>query len=128
MTPNEIIDYCLTKTGAYLDYPFPNTVTVKVEKRIFAHVFVLKGVDTLTLKCDLEAGMFYRQLYPDVIVRGYHCPPIQQPYFNTMPINGVLSDEILLEMIDHSYKTTVCKLPKYVQQRLQEQEKQKELL
>ena len=62
-------------------------------------------------------GEFYRQLYPDVIVRGYHCPPVQQPYFNTFPINEI-SDELIHEMADHSYVTVVGKLPKYKQKNL----------
>ena len=119
MTPAEIIAYCLKKPGAYLDYPFgPNSTILKVRKRIFAQVFTLRGVDSLTLNCDRMNGEFYRTLYPDIVVRGYHCPPVQQPFFNTMPLNGVIEDAVLKEMIDHSYATVVKKLPKYLQKEL----------
>lgn len=74
----------------------------------------------MTFNCDAMTGEFYRSLFPGVVVRGYHCPPVQQPYFNTLPINGEVPDELILEMADHSYKTVMGKLPKYVQKRLLE--------
>ena len=120
-TPQELIKYCLSKSGAYIDHPFGlDSEIIKVEKKIFAQVFKLKGIDTLTLKRDAVTGQFYRQMFPDVVVRGYHCPPVQQPYFNTFPLDGSVPDEIILEMIDHSYEVVVSKLPKYLQKELNE--------
>lgn len=125
MTSQEIIDYCLCKKGAYLDYPFgPDSTIVKVGKsksrpgRIFAQVFQLRGKDTITLNCTAMAGEFYRQLFPGAVVRGYHCPPVQQPYFNTLSLDGIVPDEVIMEMIEHSYETVVGKLPKYIQKEL----------
>ncbi len=123
MTTEDWIAYCLTKSGAYIDHPFGLDSTIlKVEKRIFAQFFQLKGQETVTLNCDAASGQFYRQMYPNVVVRGYHCPPVQQPYFNTFPLNGTLTDEVILEMIDLSYRTVVGKLPKYVQRKLNDSE------
>lgn len=125
MTIQQIIDYCLAKNGAYLDYPFGfDFPVIKVkgktqEKgRIFAQPFNIKGQDSLTLNCDMMTGQFYRDVFPNVVVRGYHCPPIQQPYFNTFPLDGSVPDETIIEMIEHSYKTVVGKLPKYIQDEL----------
>lgn len=126
MTPQQIIDFCLMKKGAYADYPFgPDVTVIKVGKtaersgRIFAQVFPLKGRDTVTLNCEMMTGQFYRQLFPGVVVRGYHCPAVQQPYFNTFPLDSVPED-VILEMAEHSYKTVVGKLPKYIQKQLME--------
>lgn len=71
-----------------------------------------------TFNCDRLTGEFYRQQYPDIVVRGYHCPPVQQPYFNTLPMDNTLSDDVIAEMIEHSYAYVVSKLPKYVQKEL----------
>lgn len=121
MKTEEIINYCLKKNGAYIDHPFgPESTIIKVEKKIFAQLFTLKGIESVTFNCDAMTGEFYRSLFPGVVVRGYHCPPVQQPYFNTLPINGEVPDELILEMADHSYKTVMGKLPKYVQKRLLE--------
>lgn len=112
MTAAEILTYCLSKSGAYLDHPFGDIpVCVKVEKRLFAQLYPNPDDYKITLNCDMATGEFYRQLYPDAVARGYHCPPIQQPYFNTVRLDGNLSDEELLQMIDHSYDTVVKKLP-----------------
>ncbi|HJD24529.1 MAG TPA: MmcQ/YjbR family DNA-binding protein [Firmicutes bacterium] len=125
VTPQQVLAYCLSKKGAYIDHPFgPDSTILKVGKtpsrpgRIFAQVFVLKGRDSLTLNCERMAGELYRRLYPGVIVRGYHCPPVQQPYFNTFPLDGAVPDELVREMIDHSYDTVVGKLPKALQREL----------
>ena len=120
MKTEEIINYCLKKNGAYIDHPFGPESTIKVEKKIFAQFFTLKEIESVTFNCDAMTGEFYRSLFRGVVVRGYHCPPVQQPYFNTLPINGEVPDELILEMADHSYKTVMGKLPKYVQKRLLE--------
>lgn len=61
MTHEKILEYCLTKKGAYEDCPFGDgTVCVKVKKRIFAQLFHLKGVPMLTFNGDAMTGDFYR--------------------------------------------------------------------
>ena len=115
MKEKEFLEICLKKKGAYLDFPFGSDVAVvKVGKRIFAQLFELKGITTITLNCTYEGGLYYRNAYPGIVTRGYHCPLVQQPYFNSMPLDK-LSDEIINEMIDYSYNTVLNKLPKYIQ-------------
>ena len=125
MTHQQIIDYCIQKPGAYLDYPFsPIFPVVKVKApsqekgRIFAQLFVLHGNPKVTLNCTPLSAEIYRSIYPDSVVRGYHCPPIQQPHFNTVDLDGTIPDEELIIMIDHAYDVVVAKLPKYIQQEL----------
>lgn len=113
MTTEEIMNHCLAKPGAYVDLPFGETpVCVKVGKRLFAQMYPLEGDRKLTLNCDVPTGQHYRALYPGTVVRGYHCPPVLQPYFNTVYLNGMVSDAALKEMIDHSYAYVVGKLTK----------------
>ena len=82
MTLIEIETYCLTKPGAYLDWPFgPEFPVIKVrapsqEKgRIFAQPFILRGEPKVTLNCDMMTGELYRAIFPGRVTRGYHCPP-----------------------------------------------------
>ncbi|MDO4154652.1 MAG: MmcQ/YjbR family DNA-binding protein [Clostridia bacterium] len=118
MTTADWIAYCLQKSGAYVDHPFgPDSTILKVEKRIFAQFFELNGQAHITVNCDAASGQFYRQMFPNIVVRGYHCPPVQQPYFNTFPQNDI-PDAVIAEMIDVSYRYVVGKLPKYVQKKL----------
>jgi len=125
MTLSEIEAYCLTKPGAYLDWPFnPEFPVVKVKAptqdkgRIFAQPFILRGEPKVTLNCDMMMGDLYRSIYPGAVTRGYHCPPVQQPYFNTIALDGAVPDDVLIEMIEHAYKVVVGKLQKKFQREL----------
>ena len=119
VTSEQIRALCLQKPGAYLDFPFGMDVAcVKVKKRIFAQLFCLKGEPKATFNCDRATGLFYRSVYPNAVARGYHCPPVQQPYFNTVSLDGAVPDEEIERMIDHSYAVVVGKLPRYVQKEL----------
>ena len=127
MTGQEIIGYCLKKNGAYLDYPFGEDVAVVKMKapsqekgRIFAQVFTLKGEPKATFNCSADTGEFYRSIYPGSVVRGWHCPPVQQPYFNTVSLDGTVPDEEILRMIDHAYDVVLAKFPKYIQKELKQ--------
>ena len=126
MTQKEIIQYCLAKPGAFIDYPFgPHSVVIKVKSahsaaRIFAQLFTLKGEEKATFNCDRMTGEFYRSVYPGIVTRGYHCPAVQQPYFNTVTLDGTVGDEELLPMMDHSYRVVVAKLPQKYQRELEE--------
>lgn len=122
MTHKEILEYCLAKKGAYKDFPFGDkTIVVKVKKRIFAQLFYIKGEPMFTFNGDALTGDFYRKMYPDDVKRGYHCPPVQQPYFNTVALNGCVPDEEILRMIDSSYEYVVSKLTKKLRKELEEE-------
>jgi predicted DNA-binding protein (MmcQ/YjbR family) len=126
MEADTLLDYCLAKPGAYLDYPFGVEVSVVKVKapsqtsgKIFAQVATIHAVPSTTLSCDPATAVLYRQLYPDVVVRGYHCPPVQQPYFNTLPLAGAVPDAEIIELADIAYDVVVAKLPKYRQRELE---------
>ena len=125
MTHQKILEYCLEKQGAYLDYPFgPEVAVIKVKApsqekgRVFAQVFMLRGEPKATFNCTPDSAEFYRSIYPGSVVRGWHCPPIMQPHFNTVSLDGTVPDEEILYMIDHAYAVVVAKLPKYIQREL----------
>lgn len=47
------------------------------------------------------------------VVRGYHCPSVQQPYWNTVYLDE-FPDEDLLDMIDLAYETVLRSFSKNV--------------
>jgi hypothetical protein len=51
---------------------------------------------------------------------GWHCPPIQQPHFNSVNLDGSVPDEEIRAMIDHAYEVVVAKFPKYIQKEIKE--------
>lgn len=116
MDGEQIKAYCLGKPWAYEDRPFGEVpVCYKVNGRIFAQL----SPDRLTVKCTAFSGQAFRQAYPGVVVRGYHCPPVQQPYWNTIDL-AQFPPEDLPMMIDHAYETVVAGFPKKVRNALRE--------
>lgn len=103
----------MTKRGAYIDFPFGDIpMCIKVVGKIFAQIYPKPDDYKLTLKCSREMGEIYRYEYAEVVVRGYHCPPVMQPYFNTIYVNKTVSDDKLKIMIDEAYDVVVGKLTK----------------
>ena len=76
----------------------------------------------ITLKCTADVGDFYRMIYPGKVVRGYHCPPVQQPYWNTIYLNDFPEDE-LYHMIDLAYDTVLNSFSQKVQKEILSREK-----
>lgn len=108
MDQSEIQAYCLAKPKAVETFPFgPWPVCYKVGGKIFAQVYP----DKLTVKCTAFSGDALRQAYPGIVTRGYHCPPVQQPYWNTIDLSRFPPEE-LPAMLDHAYETVVGKLSK----------------
>jgi predicted DNA-binding protein (MmcQ/YjbR family) len=102
MNAKALMAKCLEKQGSYLYCPFgPEPVCARVGKRIFAEIFISKP--WVTFKCDALYGLMMREKYPGVIRRGYHCPPPQHPYNNTVTLDGTVPDVELFAMLDHSY-------------------------
>lgn len=127
MTLQNMIDYCLKKQGAYLDFPFgPDFAIIKIKApseekgRIFAQVYNLKGAPVATFNCTAEMGLYYRGKYEGKVVRGWHCPPVQQPYFNTVYFDGSIPDSEIYQMADESYEVVLAKLSKAKQKEILE--------
>lgn len=118
-TVQTLLGHCLKKPGAYIDYPFGSIpVCVKVGGRLFAQIYPNADDLKVTLNCDMMSGEFFRGMHPGAIVRGYHCPPRLAPYFNTIYLNGSVSEAELKMMIDHSYTYVFKKLPLKAQQQI----------
>jgi Uncharacterized protein conserved in bacteria len=111
--------YCLNQLGAYETRPFGTyPICYRVMGKIFAQLNPEEHFYKMTLKCEPEKAYVYRQLYPEVIVRGYHCPPVQQPYWNTINLDTFSDIELLFQMIDEAYVAVVEKFSKKAKNRL----------
>lgn len=121
MTIEEIEDYCKNKHKVTEEFPFGDVpICYKLSGKIFAQIYPYEHDKKITLKCTADAGQFYRMAYPLKVVRGYHCPPVQQPYWNTIYLDDFPDDE-LLNMIDLAYDTVFAKLSKKEQKRICEE-------
>ena len=122
MELEEIKNYCKGKPYATEMFPFGDVpICYKLSGKIFAQLYPYEYEFKITLKCTADAGQFYREVYPGKVVRGYHCPPVQQPYWNTIYLDDFPDDE-LLNMIDLAYDTVLSKLSKKDQKRIREEQ------
>lgn len=115
MNIEELRDYCLSKKGVTESLPFDDTTLVyKVMGKMFA-LTDTQGDLSMNLKCDPEKAIELREKYP-AIQPGYH---MNKKHWNTIYIDGSISDEDLRIWIDESYWLIVNSLPKKVIEQLE---------
>lgn len=108
MNIESLRDYCLAKAGVAETMPFgPDTLVFKVLDKMFL-LIGLNNPDSFNVKCDPEKAVLLREEYEE-IQPGYH---MNKAHWNTVFINGRLTESQLKEMIDHSYDLVVSGLPK----------------
>ena len=106
MNIEELREYCISKQGVTEEFPFDEvTLVFKVKGKIFA-ITNLEGDWSLALKCDPERSTELREQYP-AIQPGYH---MNKVHWNTVMMDGSLNQNLILELIDHSYQLVVNKV------------------
>jgi predicted DNA-binding protein (MmcQ/YjbR family) len=115
MTAAELRDYCLSLPGTQEEFPFgPETSAFKVAGKIFALSRLSGDPLRISLKCDPALAEELRKAHT-AVVPGYH---LNKRHWNTVTIDGSLSDEIITNMVEDSYDLVVSKLPRPQQQAL----------
>lgn len=100
--------YCLAKKAVTEEFPFDqNTLVFKVAGKMFALTDV-DNFESINLKCDPELAIELREKY-DSVTPGYH---MNKKHWNTVLINGTISDKMVEQWIDHSYNLVFEALPK----------------
>lgn len=108
MNIEELREFCITKKVVTESFPFNETVLVfKVAGKMFA-LTDINPPFKINLKCDPERALELREAYPCVLP-GYH---MNKKLWNTIEVDGSLSDDFLKELINHSYDLIVESLPK----------------
>ena len=108
MNPAELRDYCLSFAGAEETFPFgPETSVFKVAGKMFA--LSQLGADSLrvSVKCEPELAQALRGAHAAVLP-GYH---LTKRHWNTVVVDGSLSDDVISDMIEDSYDLVMSKLP-----------------
>ena len=108
MNIEELREYCLKKKAVTESFPFDKfTLVFKVKGKMFA-LLPLERVPQINLKCDPEKAIELREHYA-AVTPGYH---MDKRLWNTVQIDGSISDNLIREWIDDSYQLVVAKLPK----------------
>jgi predicted DNA-binding protein (MmcQ/YjbR family) len=109
MNIEELREYCLSKKEVTESFPFDNiTLVFKVKGKMFL-LTNTEGEFTINIKCDPEKAIDLREHYPSVIP-GYH---MDKKHWNTVIIDGMVSDELLKEWITDSYNLVAKKIKKH---------------
>lgn len=113
MNLEEFRDYCLAKKGVTESFPFgEDTLVFKVMGKMFALTSLSKwdaNEHSVNLKCDPEKAVELREEYPEQIYPGYH---MNKKHWNTVELEKGIPNNLILELIDHSYDLVVDGLTK----------------
>jgi predicted DNA-binding protein (MmcQ/YjbR family) len=100
---------CMAQRGAIEDFPFGLEHSVfKVGGKIFA-ISALDGTPLeVSVKCEPEIAVELRGTYA-AIRPGYH---LNKRHWNTVTLDGSLSDQLVRDLVEDSYDLVVSGLPK----------------
>ena len=109
MEIEKLQSYLLNKKGSFEEFPFgPEVMVYKVMGKMFALVFWGESLLRINLKCDPDLAMHFRAMYK-AITPGYH---MNKRHWNTITLDGSISDKEIFSMIDDSYDLVVKGLKK----------------
>lgn len=104
MNIEEFRDYCLSKKYVTESFPFDEqTLVFKVAGKMFALSGLEHSPSKVNLKCDPERAIDLRAEYDDIIA-GWH---MSKKHWNTITIEGNIPNNLITELIDHSYELVV---------------------
>jgi predicted DNA-binding protein (MmcQ/YjbR family) len=107
VTPDELREACMAMRGATEDFPFtPETSVFKVAGKIFATSRLTGQPLDVSLKCEPGLAEQLRAEHP-CITPGYH---LNKRHWNTIVLDGSMSDDIVRDMIEDSYDLVVASL------------------
>ena len=116
MTPQELRAFCLSFNAAVEDFPFnPETSVFKVQGRLFALTTLDARPLKVNLKCDPDDAVRLRGEYEGLIVPGWH---MNKRHWNTVKVDGELTDRLVRELVEDSYDLVVAGLPRAERLRL----------
>lgn len=108
MNVEEIREYCIKKPHVTEGFPFDeDTLVFKIHNKMFA-LIGLEKASYINLKCDPEWAIELREKHLE-ITPGYH---MNKKLWNSVSIIGFLADDLIKELIDHSYQLVWDSLPK----------------
>nr|WP_298991852.1 MmcQ/YjbR family DNA-binding protein [uncultured Polaribacter sp.] len=121
MQIDELRNFCIAKKAVTEHFPFDDVTLVF---KVFNKMFALVGLDSweageqkINLKCLPEKAVELREEY-EGINPGWH---MNKKHWNTVTINNSdVSDDLVRELINHSYDQVIKSFPKKVQRELED--------
>ena len=108
--------YCEDKKGCTTEFPFgPDTMVFKVAKKMFGLIPIDEDILRINLKGIPADNLQLREKYP-AILPGYH---MNKLHWNTIVVDGRISNDKIQEMIDLSYELVYNKLTKAAREQIE---------
>ena len=109
MDSEALRDLCLSLRGSEETFPFGfGTSVFKIAGKIFAISRLAELPLGVSLKCEPALAEQLRAAHP-AVNPGYH---LNKRHWNTVTIDGSLSDTLIAEMVEDSYDLVVSRLPR----------------
>ena len=107
MDSQALRDLCLTFRGSEETFPFGfETSVFKVAGKMFALSRLAGDPLSVSLKCEPLLAEQLRAAHP-AITAGYH---LNKRHWNTVVIDGTLSEQMIADMVEDSYDLVVSQL------------------
>ncbi len=114
----DVLDYrnfCIALPGTTEEFPFDeNTLVFKVMGKMFTACDV-DDFESINVKCNPEKAVELRELY-SAVNPGYH---MNKKHWNTIVMDGTISDDIIEQWILDSYTLVVSGLTKKLKSELE---------
>ena len=111
----ELREWCLRQGGALEEFPFgPEHSVFKVAGKMFALSALGRTPLEVSVKCEPDLAVELRNSYP-AIRPGYH---LNKRHWNTITLDGSVSDQLARDLIEDSYDLVFSALPKRVRDKL----------
>ncbi|GAB7258213.1 MmcQ/YjbR family DNA-binding protein [uncultured Polaribacter sp.] len=116
----QLRDFCMAKKGVTEHFPFDDvTLVFKVMNKMFLLTGLNnweRGEEKMNVKCNPQKALELREVY-EGIYPGFH---MNKKHWNTVLINNSdVSDDLVKELINHSYDLVVSGLTKKLQNELE---------
>ena len=109
MNAAQLRRWCLAQPGAVEEFPFTSEHSVfKVAGKMFALSALDRTPLEVSVKCEPDLAVELRHSY-SAIRPGYH---LNKRHWNTITLDGSLSDQLVRDMIEDSYDLVVSALSK----------------
>ena len=113
MDVENVREVLLEKENASEETPFgPEVLVYKVGGKMFALLTIEEVPVRMNLKCDPERSLDLRDRY-ESIIPGYH---MNKKHWNSLVLDQTLPENLIQELIDHSYDLVFASLPKKVKE------------
>ena len=121
MNIQQLYEFCQAKKGVTEHYPFDeDTLVFKVGGKMFCLASLKRfeeGEPFLNLKCNPERALELREQY-EAVKPGYHMSKV---HWNSVYLNGDVSNKLVVELINHSYDLVFNSLTKKLQEEIKKE-------